>query len=262
VTAMSWYRPRDAIRSAPRAAAGEATPSASAHNMEPVIPLKDDLPTSRPAVLTVALIGANVAAFLWQVLGVGLEASVRIGGLVPAQLLGLAEGAAAGLPPFATVFTSMFLHGSFLHIGGNMLFLWIFGNNVEDAFGSLRFLLFYLVAGLSGAAAQVGVAFLTGGRELVLPMVGASGAISGVLAAYWMMFPRARVLTLIPIFVFIRLVYLPAWFFLGAWFVLQLLGALLGAGGGVAFMAHVGGFVSGLLLTLLWRPRRRSSASW
>ena len=121
-----------------------------------VIPLKDDLPTSRPAVLTVGLIGANVAVFLWQVLGVGLEVSVRLGGLVPAQLLGLDVGPPALLPPLATVFTSMFLHGSFAHIGGNMLFLWIFGNNVEDALGHVRFVIFYLVAGIAGALAQTG----------------------------------------------------------------------------------------------------------
>ncbi len=229
----------------------------------PVIPLKDDLPSSRPALVTVTLIAVNVAVFLWQVLGTGIEASVRIGGLVPAQLLGYDFGPPALLPPVVTVLTSMFLHGSFLHIAGNMLFLWIFGNNVEDAFGHLRFLAFYLVAGVAAALAQTGASAVTGGNELVIPMVGASGAISGVLAAYWLMFPRARVLTVVPIIIFIQLIYLPAWFFLGAWFVLQLLGALLGGGaGGVAFMAHVGGFVAGLLLALAWRPRRRSRASW
>ena len=228
-----------------------------------MIPLKDDLPTTRPAVVTVALIAVNVAVFLWQEMGVGMEASVQLGGLVPAQLLGYDFGPPALLPPVATVFTSMFLHGSFLHIGGNMLFLWIFGNNVEEAFGHLRFLAFYLVAGVAAALAQTGASALTGGNELIVPMVGASGAISGVLAAYWLMFPRARVLTVIFIVIFVKLLYLPAWFFLGAWFVLQLLGALLGGGaGGVAFMAHVGGFVAGLLLAFLWRPRRRSWASW
>jgi len=229
--------------------------------MAEVIPLRDDLPTSRAPVLTVGLIAANVAAFLWQQLGIGMEASVAWGGLVPARLLGLvppAEGAGL-LPPVATLLTSMFLHGSFAHIAGNMLFLWVFGNNVEDALGRGRFLAFYLLTGVGAAAAQTGAALLSGGRELLIPMVGASGAISGVLAAYLVMFPRARVLTLIPIFIFIRFVQLPASLFLGAWFVLQLLGAFLGdGGGGVAFMAHVGGFVAGLLLVLAWRPRRRS----
>ena len=224
--------------------------------MAPVIPLRDDLPTSRPPVLTVALIAANVAAFLWQVLGVGMEASVAWGGLVPARLLGLTPpGDPTALPPLATLVSSMFLHGSFAHIGGNMLFLWVFGNNVEDALGRPRFLAFYLLTGLGAAAAQIGSALVAGSRELLIPMVGASGAISGVLAAYLVMFPRARVLTLVPIFILIRFVQLPASLFLGAWFVLQLLGAFLGGGGGVAFMAHVGGFVGGLLLVLVWRPR-------
>jgi len=232
--------------------------------MARVIPLRDDLPASRAPVLTVGLIAANVAAFLWQQLGVGMEASVAWGGLVPAQLLGLVrppQGPGA-LPPVATLFSSMFLHGSFAHIAGNMLFLWVFGNNVEDALGRPRFLAFYLLTGVGAAAAQTGAALLSGGRELLIPMVGASGAISGVLAAYLVMFPRARVLTLVPIFVFIKFVQLPAALFLGLWFVLQLLGAFLGDGaGGVAFMAHVGGFVAGLLLVLAWRPRRRAR-SW
>jgi membrane associated rhomboid family serine protease len=226
--------------------------------MGPVIPLKDDLSAVRPPVLTVAIIAINVAAFLWQWLVAGLEVSVLRGGLIPYEALTLRDvGPPDIVPPPLTVFTSMFLHGSFAHIGGNMLFLWIFGNNVEDALGHVRFLAFYLIAGVAAAAAQTGLGYAAG--DLQTPMVGASGAIAGVLAGYWVMFPRARILTLIPIFVFIRLVYLPASFFIGAWFVFQLLGAFLGgAGGGVAFMAHVGGFVAGLLLVQIWRPRRRT----
>jgi membrane associated rhomboid family serine protease len=229
-----------------------------------VIPLKDDLPTSRPAVLTVALIAANVAAFVWQQVGVGMEASIGIAGLYPAALLGQPAGGPPPLIPAPlTVLTSMFLHGGFLHILFNMWTLWIFGNNVEDAFGRGRFLAFYLASGVAAALAQTAWAAAAGGRDLYVPMVGASGAISGVLAAYLLMFPRARVLTLIPIFIFIKLVYLPAYLFLGLWFALQILGAFAGvAGGGVAFMAHVGGFVAGLVLTPFLRPRRRSRASW
>jgi membrane associated rhomboid family serine protease len=230
-----------------------------------VIPLKDDLPTARPAVLTVSLIALNVAAFVWQQVGVGMEASVQIGGLYPAALLGLpaAELPASPLPAPLTVLTSMFLHGGFLHILFNMWTLWVFGNNVEDALGHGRFLAFYLVAGTAAALAQTAGAAASGGRDMLLPMVGASGAISGVLAAYLVMFPRARVLTLVPIFIFIRLMYLPAFVFLGLWFALQLLGAFAGGGGGgVAFMAHVGGFVAGLVLTPFLRPRRRSRAAW
>jgi membrane associated rhomboid family serine protease len=226
--------------------------------MGPVIPLKDDLSAVRPPVLTVAIIAINVAAFLWQWLVAGMEVSVLRGGLIPYEALTLRDvGPPDIVPPPLTVFTSMFLHGSFAHIGGNMLFLWIFGNNVEDALGHVRFLAFYLIAGVAAAAAQTGLGYAAG--DLQTPMVGASGAIAGVLAGYWVMFPRARILTLIPIFIFIRLVYLPASFFIGAWFVFQLLGAFLGgAGGGVAFMAHVGGFVAGLLLVQIWRPRRRT----
>jgi membrane associated rhomboid family serine protease len=221
-----------------------------------VIPLKDDLPTERPPVVTVALIAVNAAAFLWQYLGPGLELSVQIGGLIPAELLRLEDLPPPDLlPPPLTVLTSMFLHGSFAHVGLNMLTLWIFGNNVEDALGRGRFLLFYLLCGLAAAAAQTASSALSG--DLLLPMVGASGAIAGVLAAYMLLYPRQRVLTFIPPFWLVRI---PAGFFIGGWFALQLLSVLLGgaAGGGVAFMAHVGGFLAGLALLGLWRPRRGS----
>ncbi|HSB20920.1 MAG TPA: rhomboid family intramembrane serine protease [Anaeromyxobacteraceae bacterium] len=227
-----------------------------------MIPLKDDLSAVRPPVLTVGLIAVNVAAFLWQWLVAGIDVSVLRGGLIPFEAVTLRDvGPPDLVPPPLTVFTSMFLHGSFAHIGGNMLFLWIFGNNVEDALGHVRFLAFYLVSGVAAAAAQTGLSYAVG--DLQTPMVGASGAIAGVLAGYWVMFPRARILTLIPIFFFIRLVYLPASFFIGAWFVFQLLGAFLGGGGGgVAFMAHIGGFAAGLLLVQIWRPRRRTRGGW
>jgi membrane associated rhomboid family serine protease len=156
----------------------------------------------------------------------------------------------------------MFLHGGLLHLGGNMLFLWTFGNNVEDTLGRARFILFYLGSGVVGAAAQLVVSLTTG--DLLTPMVGASGAVAGVLAAYVVLFPRARVLTLVPIFIFIRVMWLPASFFIGAWFVLQLLPIFVGApgSGGVAYMAHVGGFVAGWLYLFAsggrarWLPRR------
>jgi membrane associated rhomboid family serine protease len=230
-----------------------------------VIPLKDDIPVSRPPVVTIALIAANVAAFLWQLTVVGLPLSVRVGGAIPYEILTLRDVPPPDLvaPPF-TILTSMFLHGGFMHIAGNMLFLWIFGNNVEDILGRARFVLFYLVCGILAALCQVAVAAVSGDEaSLLVPMVGASGAIAGVLAAYMVLFPRARVLTLVPIFFFIRLIYVPAGFFIGLWFVLQLLSAFVGdQGSGVAFVAHVGGFVTGFVLvkTLApragWRPRR------
>ncbi len=225
-----------------------------------MIPLKDDVPVSRPPVLTIAIIAVNVAAFLWQVLVVGLPLSVQIGGIIPYEILTLRDVKPPDVvPPPLTVLTSMFLHGGFMHIAGNMLFLWIFGNNVEDVLGSVRFLLFYLLCGVVAALAQVGVSALSSDPSaLLVPMVGASGAIAGVLAAYMTLFPRARVLTLVPIFFFIRLIYVPAAFFIGLWFLIQLVSAFLGDdGSGVAFVAHIGGFVAGWLLLRVMGPPRR-----
>lgn len=233
-----------------------------------MIPLKDDIPVRRPPIVTIALLAANIAAFLWQVAVVGLPLSVQVGGAIPYEILSLRDLPPVDLvPPPLTLFTSMFLHGGFMHLAGNMLFLWVFGNNVEDALGRGRFVLFYLGCGVAAGLAQVAVT-ATGADEaaLLVPMVGASGAIAGVLAAYVVLFPRARVLTLIPIFIFIRLVYVPAGFFIGLWFVIQLASAFLGSdGSGVAFSAHVGGFVAGFALVKLmgpgprWRARR---AGW
>ncbi len=229
-----------------------------------MIPLKDDVPTRRAPVLTIALIAVNVAAFLWQVLVVGLPLSVQIGGAIPYEILTFRDLRPHDVvPPPFTILTSMFLHGGFLHIAGNMLFLWIFGNNIEDVLGPARFAVFYVTSGIVAALAQVGVAALAGDETaLLVPMVGASGAIAGVLAAYMVLFPRARVLTLVPIVFFIRLVYLPAGFFIGLWFALQLASAVFGdAGSGVAFVAHIGGFLAGWVLIRImlpadgWRPR-------
>lgn len=235
-----------------------------------MFPLKDDVPLRRTPFLTIGLIALNVTVFAWQ-LGVpgSLGWSIPHLGLVPAEFLGSFGDPAsllAGLssreslvPPLLTPFSSMFAHGSFLHIGSNMLFLWIFGNNVEDVMGRRRFVVFYLLCGLAAAAAQIVFS-----PTSQLPMVGASGAVAGILGAYLLLFPRARVLTLIPIFIFIRLVWLPAVLFLGFWFLFQILGGL-GApaqGGGVAYWAHIGGFVAGVLFVKpfagrLKRTRRR-----
>jgi membrane associated rhomboid family serine protease len=223
-----------------------------------VIPLKDDVPVSRAPIVTVALISGNAVVFLWQLLVVGLPVSVEIAGAIPYEILTLQDIRPLDLvPPPLTLLTSMFLHGGFLHIAGNMLFLWVFGNNVEDLLGRTRFLLFYLACGLVAALAQVSVSAMGADRDaLLVPMVGASGAIAGVLAAYMVLFPRARVLTLVPIFIFIRLIYVPAAFFIGLWFAIQLLNAFLGGeASGVAFVAHVGGFVAGWLLVKLMAPR-------
>ncbi len=213
--------------------------------------------------MTVGLIAANVAAFLWQVGVAGLERSVRVAGAIPYEILTLTDvGPRDLVPPPLTILTSMFLHGGLMHIGGNMLFLWIFGNNVEDALGKARFLLFYVTCGVVAALSQTAAAAVSG--DVLVPMVGASGAIAGVLAAYMYFFPRARVLTLVPIFFLIRLIYVPAYFFIGLWFALQLFSGFFGgAGAGVAFFAHIGGFVAGFVLVrLLRRPGVRRRASW
>jgi membrane associated rhomboid family serine protease len=227
-----------------------------------VIPLKDDLPTERTPIVTYALVAANALAFLWQ-LQVGLDVSAFRGGAIPYEILRFQDIEWRDIvPPPFTILTSMFLHGGWLHLGFNMLSLWIFGNNVEDALGRGRFLAFYLLTGIAAALAQT-VASATSGDVLV-PMVGASGAIAGVLAGYLVLFPHARVLTAVIIVIFVRLLYLPARFFIVGWFVIQVASVLFGGspGGGVAFFAHIGGFVAGFLLVRVigrrptWRARR------
>ena len=221
-----------------------------------MIPLHDDNPTSITPFVTVALIGACVLVFLWQV-GQGPQAQDRVIyslGMIPAVLFGKVQlnPEVARVAPALTLVTSMFMHGGWLHLIGNMLYLWIFGNNVEDAMGHGRFIVFYLLCGLAAAMAQ---ALPDPGSTI--PMVGASGAISGVLGAYLLLYPHARVLVLIPFGIFTQLVRLPAVWVLGFWFLIQLLSgaASVGRHGGVAFGAHVGGFLAGVALIPLFRHR-------
>jgi membrane associated rhomboid family serine protease len=227
-----------------------------------MIPLKDDLPTRSIPVVTAVLMAVNVLVFLYQA-SLEIDSGEAAGaaqafatefGLVPCRLTGLCRMAGDLPSPLFTVFSSMFLHGSFFHIAGNMLYLWIFGNNVEDTLGHGRFLVFYLASGVVAAGAQT--LMDTSSR---VPMIGASGAISGVLGAYLLLFPQARVLTLVIFGFFWRVVSIPAVLVLGFWIVLQILYALgsFGAGGGVAFFAHVGGFFAGMGLVLLLRPGPR-----
>jgi membrane associated rhomboid family serine protease len=217
-----------------------------------MIPLRDENPTQSPALVTVTIITLCVAVFLWQLsLGAGAQQQVAFAlGFVPAHLFG--GGPPAGslaVPAGATLFTSMFLHGGLLHLGGNMLFLWVFGNNVEEAMGHGRFILFYLLCGTAAALAQ-GAA----DPASAMPMIGASGAISGVLGAYLLLYPRARVLVVIPLGFYFPLVWLPAVAVLGLWFLLQLVSSWAApAEAGVAFLAHVGGFVAGVALVPLFR---------
>jgi membrane associated rhomboid family serine protease len=216
------------------------------------LPLYDDNPIGRTPVVTYALIGICIAVFLWQ-LGQDADTVAYSYGMIPAVLFHTARlpHNLAVLPPWETIFTSMFLHAGWLHIGGNMLFLWIFGNNVEDMLGPVRYLLLYL---LSGVAAALGQALAD--PSSTIPMLGASGAIAGVLGAYLLIYPNANVHVLVLLIIFLRIVTVPAWIMLGLWFGGQVISGLLSAGGaGVAFWAHVSGFLTGIVLLLLMRPR-------
>jgi membrane associated rhomboid family serine protease len=223
-----------------------------------LIPLKDNVPTRSFPFVTVALIAANVAVWLFYQLP-DLQHSVNQLAFQPCEVdSSCPAGTAIGEGWFVTAFTAMFMHGSWLHIGGNMLFLWIFGNNVEDAMGKVRFLAFYLLSGYAATALQT-VVTLTAGTAMdgAVPNLGASGAISGVLAAYLVLLPTARVLTIL----FYFIVEVPAFLFLGFWFVFQLWEGGFSilhpeAGGGVAFFAHIGGFVFGLATVHLFSVRR------
>jgi len=220
-----------------------------------VIPLRDSIPGRRTPVTMLTLLGTNLFVFLYTV-GLGspweIQAFFETYGLVPARILGPD-------PPYYTLFTSMFLHGGWLHLVGNMLYLWIFGNNVEDATGHLGFLVFYVLCGLAAAFAQILIQ-----PASQVPMVGASGAIAGVLGGYLVLYPRARILALVPLGLFLHLIEVPAVLFLPMWFLLQLvygiasLGVRSEFGGGVAFWAHIGGFVAGLVCIRMFarRPRR------
>ena len=210
------------------------------------IPLRDENPITRFPVVTVALIAVNTAVFLFQAATPhGLElAAVRFGAVPYAITHFRSLPEAAAFPPLLTLLTSMFLHGSLFHLLGNMLYLWIFGNNIEDRLGPVRFGVFYLVCGV--VAALTHILFEPGSR---IPMIGASGAIAGVLGAYWVLFPRARVKTFIFLIFYIDVVAIPAGIVLGIWFLLQILN--VGMGGGVAWFAHIGGFLAGILLIRL-----------
>jgi rhomboid family protein len=225
-----------------------------------LFPLKDDNPSRTTPVFTIALIITNVLVFIYQVsLEVGgaegaraAESFVREFGLVPCRLTGSCHSSPDLPSPVLTIFTSMFMHGGWFHVGGNMLYLGIFGNNVEDTLGHLRYLLFYLASGVAAALAQVAISPTSD-----VPMVGASGAVSGVLGAYLLLFPHAHVTTLIILGFFFRVVKVPALIVLGFWIVLQVLNGLgsFGARGGVAFFAHIGGFLAGIALLFVLRRR-------
>lgn len=218
-----------------------------------MIPLRDDNPSQLRPIVTVSLIASVTLVFLWQLsLGAqGNRAIVYSLGLIPAVLFGLDRLPAelVVVPSGVTILTSMFLHGGWLHLIGNMLYLWIFGDNVEDAMGHGRFLVFYLLCGVAAALTQA-----LPDPHSAVPMIGASGAISGVLGAYLLLYPHARVLVAVPIGFIVETLRLRAGIVLGLWFALQFLSGLLApSGGGVAFRAHVGGFVAGVVLVGLFK---------
>ena len=226
-----------------------------------MFPIRDDNPGRRVPAVTIALIVSCIVTFLWQTAGGMSEAQQIYGlGVTPAFLFGAQEQPAqyALIPAWLTIFSSMFLHGDWLHLLGNMLYLWIFGDNVEDTLGHVRFLFFYLLCGIAAIFANA-----LPQMSSAIPMIGASGAISGVLGAYLLLFPRARVLIIIPIFIIIRALWAPAWLVLAFWFVLQVINSIVFArleGGGVAWGAHIGGFLTGMLLLMLFMFTRRSNS--
>jgi len=220
-----------------------------------MFPIRDHNPSERVPFVTYALILANVAVFLLTLPAQGSEAAlIRLYNdyaLIPAEVT---RGQDLG-----TILTSMFMHGGFLHLAGNMLFLWIFGDNLEEQFGHLGFTLFYLAGGAAAAAAQIAADPFSR-----VPMVGASGAIAAVMGGYLVLFPRAKVDVLIIFVVFFRIIPLPAWIMLGVWFAIQLVSgaANSGAQGGVAYWAHAGGFIAGVVLVLPLWLRRGGTAFW
>ena len=221
-----------------------------------MIPIRDNIPTRTFPIITISVIFVNVLIFLWQKFafgGIDSQTIYKYYGLVPHEL-SLAITSRHELLPYniLTIFTSMFLHGGIFHLAGNMLYLWIFGNNVEDAIGHKKFVLFYLLSGITAAIFQ----FLYDPSSNI-PMVGASGAVSGILGAYLLLFPYAKIKTMLFIIIFIKIVEIPAILLLSIWFLIQL---LFSNGEGIAWYAHIGGFVFGLLSIKLFRPVARPVA--
>lgn len=225
-----------------------------------MFPLKDNIPTRSFPMVNFLLIFVNIACFVYEYkLGADLGGFIRLYGFVPARFMAVQSDNILDLPRFVPVFSSMFLHGGILHLVSNMWMLWIFGDNIEDSMGHRRYLIFYLMCGMVSVLAQA-----MANPASSVPLVGASGAISGVLGAYFLIHPRARILTLIPIFIFFYMIELPAFIFLGLWVLLQIMqgyahqmaanGTVLG---GVAWWAHVGGFAAGVIFINFFRKKSK-----
>jgi membrane associated rhomboid family serine protease len=215
-----------------------------------MLPLKDDIRVSSRPIITYVILGINIVVFLYEMaLGPALRDFVIQFGATPFYIFH-----PTGFSSYATLFSSMFIHANIMHIFGNMLFLWIFADNIEDRLGRIKFIFFYLLCGLGGALLHSVTA-----PNSTVPMIGASGAISGVLGAYILLYPKARILALIPFGFFLRITYLPSIIFLGIWFLYQFLFGIssVSGRGGVAYFAHIGGFIVGLLLALPFKFKNR-----
>jgi membrane associated rhomboid family serine protease len=220
-----------------------------------MIPFKDENPTRTFPFFTITIIVLNVLVFFVEIFhSSDMKALVYKYGAIPRNLLSMNDN--RQVPAVLTIFTSMFMHGGFLHISGNMLYLWIFGNNIEDRLGHFRFLLFYMLSGIVAAYANS-----IASPASQIPMIGASGAVSGILGAYLLLYPQARVHTLIFFGFFIQIVRVPALLVIGLWGFIQLISGIISKGqaaqGGVAWFAHIGGFLFGLLTIYLWVPEKR-----
>ena len=215
-----------------------------------MLPLKDNISSSSRPIITYIILGLNVLVFIYGItLGTHLDVFIKQFGAVPYNIFH-----PVGLSSYGTLFSSMFMHANLMHIGGNMLFLWIFADNIEDCVGHVMFIFFYLICGIAGTLLHSIFA-----PNSTIPMVGASGAISGVLGAYILLFPKAKILTLVPFF-FFRVIQLPSLAFLGIWFLMQFLfgiSSMRASGGGVAYLAHIGGFLVGLLWAVPYKFKRK-----
>lgn len=220
-----------------------------------MIPFKDDNPTQTFPLVTIGLIVLNCLVFIWEIVSPISEQQIAyFYGAIPYSLTSFEK--IQPIHPVVSIFTSMFLHGGFFHLAGNMLYLWIFGNNIEDSVGHFRFIIFYLFSGIVAAYAHA----ITDASSTI-PMIGASGAVSGVLGAYLLLFPHARVYTILFFGFFWQIVRIPAIIVIGFWVVIQVINGVISKGmlnqGGVAWFAHIGGFLAGLLTIKLWLPKKR-----
>ena len=225
-----------------------------------MIPLKDDNPTKSFPIITILIIAINIVIFFYM-MSLSETANrnlVNLYGATPYEIMhGIGLNMGISLSIIVTIGTSMFLHGGLFHLLGNMLYLWIFGNNIEDSMGHIRFIFFYIIC---GAIAVLGHSLINHGS--MIPMIGASGAISGILGGYLILFPRAKILTLFPIFIFFKTFRIPALYFLGIWIILQVIPGLStlsaeNTGGDVAWFAHIGGFLAGVILIGFFKKGNR-----